>query len=104
MARGKRPIIDFRDSEYRIADMATVANNMGIKTVESLKSGIYYFFEDDEVVIATKRGSAKMKLSTAEMIVAELTDMINEYRADQRAGLKPMDSRKIQKMLQEDFT
>jgi len=100
----KTPLIDFRKNNYQIDAIATAANNMGIKTVESLRSGIYYFFEDDEVVIATVRGSAKMKLATAEIIVAELTDMINEFRADQKAGLKPMDSRKIQKMLQEDFT
>ena len=95
--------IQFRRQEYRISNMATAAGNLGVKTIESLKGGIYYFFEDDEVVIATSTGSAKMKLATAEIIAEELSDMVKEFRADRREGRMPMDTREIQRMLQGDF-
>ena len=103
MSRGRPPKLAFGPGDDHIADKATRAANVGIYTVESLSDGIYYFFENDYVTIATKRGSVKMKLSTADTIVNELSDIIRDVRQNRKDGRKPMDARSIGRMLESDF-
>ena len=101
---GRPSVIEFRKKNYRIWDIANTAGNMNIYTVESLKDGIYYFLEDDYVVIATASGHMKMRLSTAETIAEELSGICKDFRTDKREGRVPLGGKEIQKMLSEDFT
>ena len=101
MGRGRKSKLQFGiDHADHIDGIATRANNMGIYTVESLIDGIYYFFEDDECVIAGTNGHMKMKIDTAEQMAQELTDIINDVRESDRT---PMSSKAIGKMLERDF-
>lgn len=98
--RGRKPIIQFANEDKHIAEIATLATNMGIYTVESLKGGIYYFCEDDKIVIATSRGYMKTDISTAEILAEELNGIIYDFRTYMREGRKLMDTRSISKMLE----
>lgn len=103
MAGGRPKTLTFGCHDIHLAEKATSAQNMGIKTVESLNESICYFFDGDEMAIASCTGFVRMKMSTAETIAKELPDMIEDVKNDQREGRKPMDSRSIGKMLQKDF-
>lgn len=103
MKRGRRSKLQFGLSHEHIDTMATRANNMGIYTVESLVNGIYYFFEEDSCVIASKNGHMMMSIETAEQLAKELAEIIDDVREDRREHRKPMSSRSIGKMLERDF-
>ena len=98
--RGRKSPIEVCFHNKHIAETATTASNMGIYTVESLKPGLYYFLEDESVVIATCRGCIKMDLSMAELFADELKDIIQDFKSDIQEGRRPMDTRAISKMLE----
>jgi len=101
--RTKNITIKEYPKEKNIDTMATKASNMGIYTVDSLISTVHYFFEDDEVVIATPNGHLRTTIDRAETLAKELTDLIPEIRNGRREGRTVMDSRSIGKMLESDF-
>ena len=98
--RGKKPPIEIGLTKRHIAELATAATNMGIYTVESLRSGIYYFLEDDKVVIATCRGHIKADIPTMQLIADELPQIIEQFLQEEREGRTLMNSREISKMLE----
>lgn len=89
--------------EKNVDCMATRANNIGVYTVDSLIGTLHYFFEGNEVVLATPNGYIKTTLDRAETIGKELVELIPEIRHGQKEGRKPMDARAIGKMLGSDF-
>lgn len=100
MARGRKSIMQFNTNRSEHMDgVATRANNMGIYTVESLMDGIYYFFDDEECVVATWSGNVRMKIETAEMMAKELSAIIRDVRGNDRT---PMSSKDIGKMLESE--
>lgn len=101
MKRGRKSRLQFGLNNADHMDMvATRANNMGIYTVESLMSGIYYFFEDDECVVAGTNGHVKMTIETAEKLAEELAAIITDVRENDRT---PMSSKAIGQMLERDI-
>lgn len=103
MGNRKNIIIKEYQKEKNVETMATRASNDGIYTVDSFIKTIHYFFEGDEVVIATPYGYMRTTLDKAETIGKELLDIIPMVRDDIKQGRKPMDSRAIGKMLGSDF-
>lgn len=99
--RGKKPVAIFGYANRHMAETATIATNKGIYVVESLCGGLYYFLEDEQVIIASSGGHMRVDLETAEMIASELAGIIADYKADKREGRKPMNTRQISKMLEE---
>lgn len=100
MARGRKSKIKFGLNHPHIGEMATRANNTGAYTVESLESGIYYFCEGDEIMVATTNGHLRMKLDVAELVANEIHGIASDYR--QFEGRTPMSSRRISKMLESE--
>lgn len=99
MGRGRKTPIEIGISTRHIAELATSATSMGIYTVESLKCGIYYFLEDDDIVLATSKGHIKADLKTMRTIAEEIPDIINDFTEYKRDRQKLMGSRAISKML-----
>ena len=97
--RGRKPAATFGRGERHLAETATVATNNGVYVVESLRVGLYYFLEGDQVVIATSGGFMKMELDVAETMAAEFGGIINDFKKNKRDGREPMDSRAIGVML-----
>lgn len=97
--RGRKPAATFGRGERHLAETATIATNNGVYVVESLRVGLYYFLEDNDVVIATSNGFMKMELDVAETIAAEFGGIINDFKQNKRDGREPMDSRAIGNML-----
>ena len=105
MKRGIKPIAIFELADTtHMNEIATSASNKGAYAVESLCPGLMYFFYGDRLAIASGKGSMTVHISTAEVIVEELADILEDYKDNLREGRTPMDSRSIGKMLQEDFT
>lgn len=98
--KGKKPIAVFGYANRHIDYTARVATNKGIYVVESLRNGLYYFLENDEVVIATSGGHMRLNIETAELLANELAGIINDYRNDQHENRIQMNSREISKMLE----
>ena len=97
--RGKKPAATFGKCKRHVAENATIATNHGVYVVESLRVGLYYFLEDDQVVIATSEGFMKMELDVAETMAAEFGGIISDYKQTKRDGREPMGSRAIGNML-----
>ena len=91
------------EKEKNVEIMATKATNEGVYTVDSLIATLHYFFEGNEVVLATPHGYIRTDLDRAETIGKELVELVPEIREDRRVGRKPMDARSIGKMLESDF-
>lgn len=100
MKRGRRPLISFGTGEQNIINKATHAGNIGIYTVESILNGIYYFFEDDHVVLATHTGYLMTTIDTVETMANELLDLISDVKQNQRDDRHPMNEIEISKMLE----
>lgn len=100
MTKGRKPPIEIGISTRHIAETATSATSMGIYTVESLKGGIYYFLEDDNIVLATSKGHVKADIKTMELITEEIPEIISDYKQGRREDRRPMNSRAISKMLE----
>ena len=103
MKRGRKSKLEFheyRESHNDIDTKATRANNLGMYTVESLTSGIYYFFDDEKCVIAGTSGFVMMSRETAKQIADEFADIVREVNENHRT---PMSSKAIGKMLERDF-
>lgn len=99
--RGRKPVAVFVYENRHMAETATIATNKGVYVVESLCNGLYYFLEDDNVIMATSGGHMRVDLETAETIASELSGIIADFRKDKREGRKPMTTRNISKMLEE---
>ena len=99
MKQGRPPIATFGVHHKEIDFLATKATNIGIYTVDSLNNGICYFFENNEVVIATSGGFVKMNIETAETMADELKEIIQDVKKDAREGRTPMNAKAISKML-----
>lgn len=100
MTRGRKPIAVFGYENKHIDYTARVATNKGIYVVESLRNGLYYFLDGDQVVIATSAGHMRINLETAELIAGELCGIIADYKESKRENRVQMDSRAISKMLE----
>jgi len=98
--RGRKPIAVFGYENKHIDYTARVATNKGIYVVESLRNGLYYFLEGEQVVIATSAGHMRVDIETAELIASELGGIISDFRNDQHEHRVQMDSRAISKMLE----
>lgn len=103
MANRKNIIIKEYQKEKNVDEMATRASNDGIYTVDSFIKTLHYFFEGNEVVLATPHGYLRTSLDKAETMCRELSEIIPMVRDDIKEGRKPMDSRSIGKMLGSDF-
>lgn len=103
MGNRKNIIIKEYRKEKNVDEMATRASNDGIYTVDSFIKTLHYFFEGNEVVLATPHGYLRTSLDKAETMCRELQEIIPMVRDDIKEGRKPMDSRSIGKMLGSDF-
>ena len=100
MTRGRRPAATFCNKFINLDERATRAGNYGVYTVESLKAGLCYFFEDEKVIIATSAGFMKMDLSTAELMANEILELSKDVRRNHRDGRRPIDTRRISELLE----
>ena len=100
MTRGRKPVATFCSKTIHLDETATRAGNIGVYTVESMKTGLCYFFEDESIVIATASGYMKTDLKTAELIAREIADISADFRQNRRSGRLPMNERDISKMLE----
>lgn len=100
MGNRKNIIIKEYQKEKNVDEMATRASNDGIYTVDSFIKTLHYFFEGNEVVLATPHGYLRTSLDKAETMSKELQEIIPMVRDDIKEGRKPMDSRSIGKMLE----
>ena len=99
----KNIVIREYPKEKNVEQMAARASNVGVYTVDSLIKTVHYFFEGDELVLATPNGYIMTSVDKAETICEELAEIIPMVRENEREGRKPMDSRAIGKMLGSDF-
>ena len=90
----KNLVIREYPKEKNVEQMAARASNVGVYTVDSLIKTVHYFFEGDELVLATPNGYIMTSVDKAETICEELAEIIPMVRENEREGRKDSTERR----------
>ena len=80
MDRGKSVKVVASDKLHPIDKLCQRAEHRGIYNVESLRRGVCYMYEDDEIAIVTNRGYLLMSVETADVVAEELAGLIEDIK------------------------